>query len=185
MRLGPPQWRCSTACSATGVDGLRTTQPISSTQYTSHSAWYSQTPRQVTMHNGTFNADFYVTAATIIPVLFLALTLQEKTYGQLIRRGVRIVNKESASWIESLWLFLYGNVLSFTGTAIVVAGIAGEITAILALYYRTSSPQRLVLIPLLALVIAVGIGPAAQLLVPLYDKGEEQSSGGDSEESPE
>jgi hypothetical protein len=33
-----------------------------------------------------FNADFYVTAATVIPVFYLALTLQGSTYRDLMTR---------------------------------------------------------------------------------------------------
>jgi hypothetical protein len=36
------------------------------------------------MHHNTFNADFYVTAATVIPVLFLALTLQGTFYREIL-----------------------------------------------------------------------------------------------------
>jgi hypothetical protein len=50
--------------------------------------------RVVTMHHETFNADFYVVAATIIPILYLALTLQGQTYERIIRRSVQ-------EWVKS------------------------------------------------------------------------------------
>jgi hypothetical protein len=36
-----------------------------------------------------FNADFYVTTASVIPVLFLALTVQGEMYGQLLATASR------------------------------------------------------------------------------------------------
>lgn len=40
------------------------------------------------MYHDTFNADFYITAATVIPLLYLALTLQGQTYERIISRSV-------------------------------------------------------------------------------------------------
>jgi hypothetical protein len=37
------------------------------------------------MHHDTFNANFYVVAATIIPVFYLALTIQGRTFELLLQ----------------------------------------------------------------------------------------------------
>jgi hypothetical protein len=39
------------------------------------------------MQHDTFNADFYITAATVIPLLYLALTLQGNSYDSMMRRA--------------------------------------------------------------------------------------------------
>jgi hypothetical protein len=86
-----------------------------------------------------FNTGFYAAAATIIPVLFLALTLQGTAYQQL-----KALKAETAPY--------------FAGV-VIGAGLAGEILAIVALYrqavwYETASGVLIATIILMAAVAA-------------------------------
>jgi hypothetical protein len=47
------------------------------------------------MHHDTFNADFYVVVATVIPLLYLALTLQDQTYERVMNWSVKQLMKLS------------------------------------------------------------------------------------------
>jgi hypothetical protein len=91
-----------------------------------------------------FNADFYVAAATVIPVLFLAAAITGKAYPFLARVAVvlrqqadeppRAMNlADVAKWLGAL----LGSWLSVL--AIVYSG-AGEILALDVLYRRHATP---------------------------------------------
>jgi hypothetical protein len=73
-----------------------------------------------------FNADFYVTCATVIPVLFLAAAVQGQAFVFLLQRARRRTARQR-QWI-TLRFF------RFHVAAIVIAGIAGEPIALWALY---------------------------------------------------
>ena len=116
------------------------------------------------MHKDTFNADFYVVAATIIPVLYLALTLQGQTFEQILSlyqaawksnppRGWR--RWQTASLVA---------VLPLGGMAILATGVVGELQAIGALYQRQadSDTEGFVLITLFVLLTSVLIAPGAR-----------------------
>jgi hypothetical protein len=71
----------------------------------------------VTKH---FNADFYVTCATVIPVLFVAVAVQGRTYESILR----VVASPGSISFSALQL----------GMLILIAGGAGEALAIFVLY---------------------------------------------------
>jgi hypothetical protein len=123
-----------------------------------------------------FNAIFYATVATIIPVLFVAGALQADTYAKLIETS-------TAAWR----LYLTSNVLReeikaaiiFTATlsipiVILVYGVWGEIQALLDLYLqRPIGPVGFLkapgpLIAAASLTVSVAIGPAARLASSLF-----------------
>jgi len=106
---------------------------------------------------------FYATAATIIPVLFLAIAVQGQMYGDLLKaarraslradRGVGSIGPIGmvlaliawgATWLLALFLL--------------VVGTYGELAAIYALYER--HPESLVFLSTVILVVAVAIAPA-------------------------
>jgi hypothetical protein len=118
-------------------------------------------------HALPFNAVFYATIATIIPVLFLAIAVQGRLYEDLIKAGVsalewprsakqrrQALGRIFGAWIASCVLF-------FLIVAILVSGIGGEIQAILALDWRrpvgnpSAAAQGVIL-----LTVVAGIGPA-------------------------
>lgn len=89
-----------------------------------------------------FNADFYTTAVTVIPVLFLAINVQ--TIFQDLGGRPRTAD-------------LMGGIVN----SCMIAGIGGEILAIIALNSRIASPviQDLVVVIMIELTAAVGVLP--------------------------
>lgn len=93
--------------------------------------------------NDSFNSDFYVTAATVIPVLYLALTLQGSTLESLLERWLKLSIKEPGKkWDALSYLKFY----LFTGAAIssgfaIFLSIFAEFISLKALYYKKSTPQ--------------------------------------------
>jgi hypothetical protein len=83
-----------------------------------------------------FNADFYIAAATVIPVLYLALTLQGNTYHDLMMRW-RKANKESPFTFWPQVRVITVALLSIAGAWVIVIGIIGEYSALQALENRT------------------------------------------------
>jgi hypothetical protein len=60
-----------------------------------------------------FNADFYVTCATVIPVLFLALAVQGRTYEVVVQAVQKRMKRAMADdrparryWVGLLWYLL-------------------------------------------------------------------------------
>jgi hypothetical protein len=88
------------------------------------------------MQKDTFNADFYVTAATVIPVLFLALTLQGQTYESMTTRALAIRKKANRQKARR-W---YGVDLVWVAATVIILYFAafGELLAIWSLYNRSS-----------------------------------------------
>jgi uncharacterized membrane protein len=82
-----------------------------------------------------FNGLFYATAATIIPVLFLALVLQGAAWRQLLQRAAELARAARAAGdyisLARAW------VLAGIAYAIVIAAMFGEGNAIGALYRRS------------------------------------------------
>jgi hypothetical protein len=101
-----------------------------------------------------FNADFYVTCATVIPVLFLATAVQGQTFVVLLlqRSGRRTARRRELVTLQFLRLRIAG---------IVIAGVVGEPIALLALYRESEWPwQRpVVLVATLGLLVAVAAAP--------------------------
>jgi len=136
-----------------------------------------------------FNADFFVTAATVIPVLYLALAVQGSTfdamskwlYGIIVRRGGRV-----ARFIEShprfLWLRRIPKgfgvkaakvfsvapafLLVFTLALSLIGSLIGEFIAFLALYQRKASPWQAnyVLISLIVLASVIALVTSGRLV---------------------
>jgi anti-sigma-K factor RskA len=69
-----------------------------------------------------FNADFYVTCATVIPVLFLAAAVQGQALVFLLQRARRRTARQRQ------WMTL--RFFRFVVAAIVIARIAGEPVAL-------------------------------------------------------
>jgi formate hydrogenlyase subunit 3/multisubunit Na+/H+ antiporter MnhD subunit len=108
------------------------------------------------MHKDTFNTDFYVVAGTIIPVLYLALTLQGQTFERVISTSIKQARaSRRLAWLRA-WTLLA------TGGLIVATGFIGEWTTMTALYNRSadSSTSQKVLFCIFLLLIAVTAGPA-------------------------
>lgn len=140
-----------------------------------------------------FPSDFYVTCATVIPVLFLALAVQGQAYGLVLRTSERAEGYSNTTWRRGLGLQpparqerplqgareMLAEIASLAlwviALLIVFAGGFGEGLALYALY-RGSEPadaRRWVLVATLVLVAAVVAGPllagARSLWLPIAD----------------
>jgi hypothetical protein len=90
----------------------------------------------------TFNANYFITTATIIPVLYLALTLQGSTFDSTIAYWVQHVSKEDVLNISKRTLLFVGSTLLVTaGLSLLITSFVGEFLAIRALYLQQSSPE--------------------------------------------
>lgn len=112
----------------------------------------------------SFNSDFYVTAATVIPVLYLALTLQGPTFERVLKRWRDHTPDNSKSFTGSLrWTIHSGGMgLAATFAAIFIfSGIAAEFFALLGLYQRKASQGMgaLIFISIVFLLFMVAVGP--------------------------
>jgi hypothetical protein len=112
-----------------------------------------------------FPSDFYVTCATVIPVLFLAYAVQGRVYVSLLRAsfsGMR-ASLPSAKVNTRRWRGALAGplLLRSVAYAIVLAGAYGEFSALSALYSGSEQPgQRVqVFVMTLVLLVAVVVGP--------------------------
>jgi hypothetical protein len=128
-----------------------------------------------------FNGLFYATAATIIPVLFLAIAVQGPLYGDLLKASdaaLRRFRQHKAQptspprLVLRLWI---GSVLaSGAAVAILIVTVGGEIEALLSLKMQRAygDPQAAIAAAVL-LTAAAAVGPAlafARLMVTLYPR---------------
>ncbi len=147
----------------------------------------------------TFNRDFYTTITTVIPVLYLALTVQGPLYSSMLRRAWSGLLRKERDWELSLRLLRVTISVGLIIAAVVIlaAGLGGEILAIFALYNGSGAQAGpWVLLSVIALVVATAVGPFwAFLRLPLFhmllgtpdwlgdDRGTEPPSGDDHHES--
>jgi hypothetical protein len=114
-----------------------------------------------------FNTAFYATAATIIPVLFLAIAVQGSLYGDLLKASTKTLDSfrersvgssPPRAWIASLLLSLLA---ACTAITILIFGVTGEIQALASL-----SSQQVMgdphgpLVAAVMLTLASAAGPA-------------------------
>jgi hypothetical protein len=125
-----------------------------------------------------FNGQFYATAATIIPVLFLAIAVQGPLYGDLLKAfdaALRRFREHKAGssprrLVLRLWI---GSVLaSSAAVAILIVTVGGEIEALVSLNVeRAYGDPHAAIAAAVLLTVAAAIGPAlafARLMVTLY-----------------
>jgi hypothetical protein len=141
----------------------------------------------------SFNADLYAVAATVIPVLFLALAVQGSTFDAMLRwLNGAVVRKEGrlARLIEShtrlLWirriprrlgvravLFsvdLLAFAVVFALLIPLVGSLLGEVFAVLALYHRHSSSWQdlWILFSVIALASVIALVPVWKLVTAFF-----------------
>lgn len=102
---------------------------------------------------------FYVTVATLIPVLILAFAVQGSAYDDLLKAGLDMANgvRHQGHPLRKLVSGVMSWIMIFTAVFIVIAAGLGEITSIYVLYRgrQGGSDQRHVLNETIILVIAV------------------------------
>jgi hypothetical protein len=127
-----------------------------------------------------FNGLFYATAATIIPVLFLAIAVQGPLYGDLLKASdaaLRRFREHKADpspprLVLRLWI---GSVLaSGAAVTILIVTVGGEIEALVSLRMERAygDPQAAIAAAVL-LTAAAAVGPAlafVRLMVTLYPR---------------
>jgi hypothetical protein len=113
-----------------------------------------------------FNGLFYATAATIIPVLFLALAVQGPAYQRVFRAGMVTFAGVTADGRRRTVLartvnFVAAYLLATLISATLFAGAAGELIAIYALYQQhdQATTRQKVLLSAMFLVIATTAVP--------------------------
>jgi hypothetical protein len=128
----------------------------------------------------TFNGLFYATVATIIPVLFLALAVQGRTYGDLVK-STRAISEQLTRtpfrWsLRRLVLarLFRAVVLVSAASAIIVAGSEAEILAITNLYVQRSITNSgpFIFLGVTFLIVAAAAGPAVTIVLALADAAE-------------
>jgi hypothetical protein len=107
-----------------------------------------------------FNADFYVTTATVIPVLYLSLTLQGTTFERIMSYW-RSSNKKAPFTFRGQLPIYAIAIGSIAFGSIVLFSVYGEYLALRALYSQESSPRtdQTVYVSVIALLIITAIGP--------------------------
>jgi GNAT superfamily N-acetyltransferase len=121
-----------------------------------------------------FNSDFYVAAATVIPVLYLALGVQGSLLTGVIARlnkSLRMMSRQRPDTpLRQLGLVCRVAVsyaLMAVAILVVAAGVVGEGAALLALYHQKGGPGtgRLVLASLIALLVLTAVSPVWALIL--------------------
>lgn len=109
----------------------------------------------------TFNANFYITAATVIPVLYLALTLQGNTYRDLMARW-RETNRVSPFTLRAQARVVLVALIAISGAIAILQGVLGEYSALQALANEHAGDQTEsnVFGACLLLLVMVAVGPA-------------------------
>jgi hypothetical protein len=126
-----------------------------------------------------FNAIFYATVATIIPVLFVAAALQEDMYAKLIEisRAANRRFRASKVLLETLSAYIIFLVTFFVPLIIIFFGVVSEIMALVELYLQRTIdlPGPFLngaISPLIAttgLTVAAAIGPATKFGTLIYE----------------
>jgi hypothetical protein len=109
-----------------------------------------------------FPVDFYVTCATVIPVLFLAAAIQGNAYTNVLGAAMKAAETEpGATRGTKAYAFARSRLLRLIGYWIWCAGAIGEFLALLALYqgHEDSGSRLMVFLSTILLVVAVAAGP--------------------------
>jgi hypothetical protein len=99
-----------------------------------------------------FNSSFYAAAATVIPVLYIAIIIQDKWF---LKTLAKLEKNNSKLFSKAMFLYL-----------VFFAGTVGEISAFLALYnlHANHTENVLVWFSLLILIIMLFISSAVVVL---------------------
>lgn len=141
-----------------------------------------------------FNGLFYATAATIIPVMFLALAVQGSLYNDLLKASAKALGRFSArgsgpsSRRRALRAWTASILASCAAITILIFGVTGEIEALvsLSLQHVEGDPDG-PLIAAVMLTLASAAGPALALigtLVTMVRRGLAASEGSRQRVSP-
>ncbi len=119
----------------------------------------------------SFNVDFYVASATVIPVLYLALTLQGSTLEDLFKQVRENLAPFNVEWTLKINLRQLAFIaIGLFGASFIIMGLVGDFLAFLALYQRkaSSAVEQYVLASIAILLFFVTIGPISRLCITMY-----------------
>lgn len=107
-----------------------------------------------------FNANFYITAATLLPVLYIAIVLQGSTYAILIKRAID-------EWLKNLAIYWIVRIAAYV---ILSSWVIGEVLSVYALYEQSDSAgvRKLVLAAVVILILTASAGPAKAYFTHLH-----------------
>jgi formate hydrogenlyase subunit 3/multisubunit Na+/H+ antiporter MnhD subunit len=124
----------------------------------------------------TFNSDFYVTAATIIPVLYLALTLQSPAFDMILTWWKKFLVQESGTFRRANKRFWVACFIVVAGVSVLINSLFGEIYTIQALYNRSNTGKAsFILVSVIILTIAV-IGVTCWRIIATFYNATRESS---------
>jgi hypothetical protein len=109
-----------------------------------------------------FNSDFYVTCATVIPVLFLALAVQGRSWEAMLRTALEQGQAaRRGRWHRRMRAQAASRLAQLTAFAILLAGAGGEWISLVALYRGRDGrgESATILVLTLVLVVATASGP--------------------------
>lgn len=117
----------------------------------------------MTATSKTFPADFYVTVATVIPVLYLAIAIQGRTYEAMIKAAMKYYPtyvQEGQSY-KRLRAFMIGTSITAVALALVLSSAISEMIALYALSKESQNPgvRNFIMNTMIALLLAVTIPP--------------------------
>lgn len=121
--------------------------------------------RKVTM-KGTFNADYAMTVATVIPVLYLALTIQGTTFENILTRWKQAAEKEHR--LKNEIRLALPALTAFYSFTILLSSLVSEYGAIRALYYRQAYAQFMPLLSIAGLLVLIAAGPIIRFYTILW-----------------
>jgi hypothetical protein len=119
-----------------------------------------------------FNHDFYTTSATVIPVLYLALSVQGTLVGNLLTHlesAIHTMRTTVPDTLPKQWALIiaqYTALIVYSAASLIVVGAAGgEILAIIALDHRSDNTmlRNLVLAAVIGLVVILAADPLWKL----------------------
>jgi hypothetical protein len=136
-------------------------------------------------HAGSvFNADFYTVAATVIPVLFLAIAIQGRIFENLLTGSDSIVGTASAAMerggirgttkvLVETGAGIISLIMYFTAVAVVILGCLGEMVAVQALYDHgpAGQPDWVVFAAVILLTVVTAGSPYLRIVWARMEEG--------------
>jgi hypothetical protein len=112
----------------------------------------------------SFPADFYITCATVIPILYLALAVQGTYYGSGYEAALVTALRRARKQTGQRWADAARKLWPLAAFLPLMGGLIGETLAFLVLFGGLETVELgirvIVLVTILPLVAIVGVGPA-------------------------
>ena len=128
----------------------------------------------------SFNSNFYITTATVIPLLYITLFLQGELIQNLAKRARRLRDENAdalLAWSKKRRSFL----VIYVCLAAVFAGLVAEVLSIWALFYRSDNivMRTIVLWSVLGLLVLGAANPTITVVRNLYGWASRDTSDGE------